>query len=299
MRHFQGQRQPVKALAFAPDGRHLAAKDGRSGFVVYDTIVGQLVHRIPSAGESPDYLVFLPDGRLITAAACDMKVYVSPLTNGGHVGFYPHQVKLPVASLATAAKGNRLVVTATHLHCWQMTDHVPKPAWFVEAEAPRMFWALAVAPNGDRLAVTTAPWSRPAELALYDAATGGRIATLVPDNFLCGGPLDWSPDGAVLAAVADHELSVYDATGGHQLWQARTGSRRVFTSLAFHPSGQSLLVGCSDGTARLYDPATGREICSFAWRINKVRSVAFSLDGRLAAVGGEKGEVVVWDLADR
>ena len=71
MRQFQGQRQPVRALAFAPDGRHLAAADGRSGFAIYDVTGGRLVRRTPLSHGGATHLAFLPDGRVLIADGLD------------------------------------------------------------------------------------------------------------------------------------------------------------------------------------------------------------------------------------
>jgi WD40 repeat protein len=203
-----------------------------------------------------------------------------------------------VTSVAASDSGDRLFATATHLHCWRMGERVPKAGWVTRATEPGLFWAVAASPDGDRLAVTAAPWTRSAELALYDARSGERVAALVPDYFHRGGPLRWSPDGTTLAAVAHCDLALFDAADGRRAWRVRAGGRQAFTALAFHPSGRSLLLGCYDGTARLYDVASGREVRSFAWPLGKVLSVAFAPDGTLAAAGGDKGQVVVWDVDD-
>src|SRR5262245_39819192 len=65
--------------------------------------------------------------------------------------------------------------------------------------------------------------------------------------------LAFAADGRHLAAGDGMSgLAIYDAGGG----------RQAFTALAFHPSGRSLLLGCYDGTARLDDAASGREMRS-------------------------------------
>jgi WD40 repeat protein len=35
---------------------------------------------------------------------------------------------------------------------------------------------------------------------------------------------------------------------------------------------------------------------TFTWDIGRMRSIAFSPDGALAAAGGDTGKVVVWDV---
>jgi WD40 repeat protein len=41
---------------------------------------------------------------------------------------------------------------------------------------------------------------------------------------------------------------------------------------------------------------SGELIRTFSWDIGRVRSVAFSPDGAVAAAGGDTGKVVVWGV---
>ncbi len=47
---------------------------------------------------------------------------------------------------------------------------------------------------------------------------------------------------------------------------------------------------------KLYDVSTWKLGQAFDWGIGRVLSVAFSPDGMLAAAGGDKGKIVVWDV---
>jgi WD40 repeat protein len=47
---------------------------------------------------------------------------------------------------------------------------------------------------------------------------------------------------------------------------------------------------------KLYDTTSWKVAQAFNWDIGRLRSVAFSPDGMLAAAGGEKGKIVVWDV---
>jgi WD40 repeat protein len=69
-----------------------------------------------------------------------------------------------------------------------------------------------------------------------------------------------------------------------------------FTALAFHPSGRYLAATSNDGTVKLYDTSTWAVAQALDWDIGQLRSVAFSPDGMLAAAGGDKGKIVVWDV---
>jgi WD40 repeat protein/uncharacterized caspase-like protein len=67
--------------------------------------------------------------------------------------------------------------------------------------------------------------------------------------------------------------------------------------VTFSPSGQFVLSGSDDKTARLWDVVTGREIWRFGGHSKKVYSVAFSGDGRSILTGSEDSTARLWDAA--
>jgi WD40 repeat protein len=131
-------------------------------------------------------------------------------------------------------------------------------------------------------------------IELWDVASGNRIRRLCCVA-LCG-DLAFSPDGSVLAS------------GGHwpRLWNLATGReiRRLvetrdpaFGAIAFSPDGRTLATGSQDGTARLWEAASGRQLRSAAPRQDYVESVAFHPGRALLAYGVRKGPVWLWDTA--
>jgi WD40 repeat protein len=69
-----------------------------------------------------------------------------------------------------------------------------------------------------------------------------------------------------------------------------------FTGVAFHPSGQYLAATSNDTTVKLYDSTSWQVARTFTRNVGRLRSVAFSPDGMLAAVGSDTGKIVVWDV---
>jgi WD40 repeat protein len=73
-------------------------------------------------------------------------------------------------------------------------------------------------------------------------------------------------------------------------------SRKLYTGLAFHPSGRWLAAASNDETVKFYDTESWQVAKTFTFRIGRMRSVAFSPDGTLAAAGSDTGQVVLWDV---
>jgi WD40 repeat protein/serine/threonine protein kinase len=68
-------------------------------------------------------------------------------------------------------------------------------------------------------------------------------------------------------------------------------------SVAFSPDGKFALSGGVNGTVKLWEVATGRELRNFVGHQGDVVSVAFSPDGNFALTGGRDGTVALWEVA--
>jgi Cu/Ag efflux protein CusF len=102
-----------------------------------------------------------------------------------------------------------------------------------------------------------------------------------------------SPDGREAAVAIENRLLVHALASG-RLLRVLPPLHDIVRDLAWGPAG--LLVAVFyDRAAHLLDPADGREITGIEVE-REASAVAFSADGRLAAVGSEVGGVTVAEL---
>jgi WD40 repeat protein/serine/threonine protein kinase len=95
------------------------------------------------------------------------------------------------------------------------------------------------------------------------------------------------------AGLTPAELPIVGVLGEH-----RGRHWHSVRSVAFSPNGKTLASGCDDGTVKLWDSATGSELCTLRGHANyNVFSVAFSPDGKTLASGSNDGTVKLWDSA--
>jgi WD40 repeat protein/transcriptional regulator with XRE-family HTH domain len=91
---------------------------------------------------------------------------------------------------------------------------------------------------------------------------------------------------AMLAAAAGRPgMAVLTSHGG------------AVDSAAFSHDGTTLATGNADGTVRLWDAATHRQITTLTGPAGAIDSVAFSHDGTTLATGNADGTVRLWDAA--
>lgn len=111
------------------------------------------------------------------------------------------------------------------------------------------------------------------------------------------GQLLFSPCGRFLVYRASRSMFVWQASNIEKKPQKVTiKTPQEFTAVAFHPSSRFLAATNNDTTVRFVDTTTWDVSTTYAWDIGKLKSVAFSPDGSLAAAGSDTGKIVVWDV---
>ena len=156
-------------------------------------------------------------------------------------------------------------------------------ASFSPGYTPSLF---ALSPDGARIAI--ADERRDTGVEIWAIAPAERIATL---KLAEGGPacaLAWSPQGDRLAIglLGASTVEVWDVSARRHIAKLEGHAQQVHV-VGFHPDGNLVLTQSWDGSARLWDLATGKTVVHWP---STIEDMHFSRDGRAcgyAEVGGK------------
>jgi WD40 repeat protein len=300
----QGARKEVAVLQFSPDGRTLAAPC--SGGV-------QLWSDLPRGASTPTVLPspslqlvrFTPDGRKVLLDGMFARTFLHDLQTGKAVKVAPQLLGggpgcdlTPDGNFIVGCRLQAELIPPDRLFC--VPVEAPETLLWTVA-SPRWFYSRPVfLADGERFVVLEAQPTSLGQPVVYYVTRDRRMGEVVAqvaaekDSFH---NLVRSADGRLIAGRRMAWIAIWTAGDlGASPTRVRNDSHKDFTGLAFHPSGRYLAATSNDATVKLYDTTTWKVAQAFNWDIGRLRSVAFSPDGMLAAAGGARGKIVVWDV---
>jgi WD40 repeat protein len=157
-------------------------------------------------------------------------------------------------------------------------------------------YCAALAPGGMLLALADVNDNRFRKITIHDTASGKEVGRIKADAQVYSMAFS-ANNRALIFGGTNGEIQVYElATGKSRMRLA--GHRSHIIQILLAPDGHTLLSACYDST-RLWDTITGKELDRLPFKLRN-RTMAFSRDGKLLAIGDDNsGAVVLWDIAEK
>lgn len=273
--------QPIWSAAFSPDGARIVSAGDDGSVILWDALSGQQLAASRGHTGAVYRARFSPDGQRLVSVGADGDVRWWSIADGAELAVWRGHTG-PINDVVFDADGKRLLTV-----------------------------------SNDQTAL------------VWDAASGQPVLTLrsaqgvaPPNSANEGSPpnsggREASAQGALLRGRFDHKgarIVVIGVNGRATLWDARTGAALVTLShcadgaeagaacpllfdAEFSPDDRLLVTAGADGSARLWDVASGQPLLTPLPHDAPVTRALFSPDGASLLTISQDKTAVLWDVA--
>ena len=287
----------AKAVALSPDGRWAVSGGGEGGTpLVWDARTGAVLGALEGEHMSPSSLAFSPDGKLVAATDVGRRIVLWDAVSR-QVARRLEAHEANVYRFAFSPDG-RLLASGDADGVLLLWDLVSGAAPRTLANDQPSTGELAFSPDGRALAAS----KDGGILTVFDVASGKvvRESPAQPGTAAAIHGLAYSFDGK--AIVSGETL----ATGGEAVVVRDAATLAVQQALMGHtahvnvvrttPDDRLVVSASGDGSARVWELATGRAVRWLPTAGTPLWSLELSRDGRLAAAAGGGRKIQLFSL---
>ena len=315
-----GHQDYIASVSFSPDGNAIVTSSGDSTARLW-TSDGQLVKELRGHTRPLALALFSPDGKFVVTASADNTVRVWDSLDGKLITEFRGHSQA-VNEVAFSADG-QFIITADDdqtARLWPFHPGEPGTSSTIESwEHSAAVTSIACSPNGSEVAATT----RDGKLWL----DGVGLQRSVPFSYLVDRSAKvanarFSPDGQSIATTRGSSGVIYNIDALRRFVDSRasefiyekaaapekermslepegiitlSGHTADINSVAFSPDGHLVVTASTDGTARVWDAATGASRGELRGHSGSVNSASFSPDGKFIVTAGSDATVRLWD----
>jgi WD40 repeat protein/transcriptional regulator with XRE-family HTH domain len=291
----------VRAMAFSPDGRTVAAA-APAAVRVWDVATGRLRHSFTS---DPQAVAFGPDGRTVAAVVGSGQVRVWDVASG-HLRT-AHDSRIEGGAVAFSPDGRTYAVVRTDGPV-QLREVATSIVERTISDGPIGVHDVAFAPGGRTLAIP-GPGDT---VRLWDTASGTAQATVTAGHHGRGAmKVALSTDGRTLVTSSnlDPTVRVHRLSADHPQTTLPGPDSTYVTDMAFSPDGHTMATVRQGppgrGSIQLWDAKTGGREATLALgpdqahrekqppvTVSRLAAVGFSPTGRALAARATKNRVL-------
>ena len=282
---------PVQAIAFSPDGTHLATAswDGTAG--VWEAATGRQVFTVTpgQVNDRVSAVAFSPNGTFLATADFRGTAQVWDATNGRPVGQAIEPKTGPVKAVAFPDGSYLATVTDNGADVWEINANqkvfsTPKMDGTFSCIPLSSF---VISPDGTHAAAACH-----GQVRIWEIATWSAVVTIPKKNrpglVLPLHPIAFSADGKFLASADE----VYEASTGTLVQDLH--SQGQVTGVVFSHDGGYIALAAGD-IVRVLDVSDGVQFAELH-HAGAIRAVAFSPGGHEIATASDDNTARIWHV---
>ncbi len=284
IRQLQGHRAAVYALAFHPDGEHLATASLDHTLKLWKIGKGEEVRSFVGHRCKVLTLAFSPDGQRLASAGLDGEVRLWEITTDPASG--PHEVTESaclhvgyscIHSLAFTPDGKRLVCAGEDglAEVWD-AEHGKRLRSL--PSLPCAVYSTAVSPDGSEVALAGLDH----RIYLFDLQTG-KQRQILEGHHEAVYSVAYSPDGTLATGSGDLTVRLWEPATGNPKG-CLYGHREAIYQVAFSSDGRRLVSAGTDGEVIVWGSNSGQALHSHRFP-SRTLCTAFTPDGRSIGAG--------------
>ncbi|MBD2169411.1 hypothetical protein H6G04_34175 [Calothrix membranacea FACHB-236] len=277
----------IFSVTFSPDQKSLATGGMDGQIRLWDVADGKQILAWQAHGDWIRSVAFSPDGKLIASCGNDHTVRIWDSESATCLRIFRGHTDWVWS--VYFVWGKRLVVSAS-------SDRTAK-IWSLDLgicvytfhEPDREVWSVAFSNDGKTLATGSAD-----SVKLWNVWTNKCLKTF-DDNSTRVRTLAFSPDHKTLVGSSDNQsIKAWDVETGKCLRSVKTAPTGAIWAVKFTPDGQTVM-SCGTDKIQLWNLGNGEPQMTLHEPHHRIRSLAYSPDKNLIAVGSDDQLVRLWN----
>src|SRR5215212_6283769 len=277
----------INSVVFSQDGNRIATAQVDGITKVWNAKTGVELLTLSGSTDNVLAVAFSSDGTKLATASFDGTATVWDATTGENLLTIRGHHDSTIVSVAFSPDGSRLATSSSD-NTAKVWDSATGMELFTLAGHTGPVTDIAFSPDGTWLVTA----SEDGTAKVWDVTPSHELFAFTAEDDLIDS-VAISPSGTRLA-TAGHHVLLWDMATGKLLYEL-IGHTDFVHTVKFSPDGIHLATTSDDGTARLWDLTSRREILRLPVGKSPNIAIAFSPNGKRLATTGKENTVTVWN----